>query len=721
VIASRRRLGGLQRLAGTLVVGVLVLGGCQLAPPPEPAEVIDVDAFVAVAGAQLSLVLPPYSGTITVEALRAETTVRFARSGDRLRVAWVGGAANAGGQVRLRFAPSLDEPPQMDEGVVLAAAGGTNLGLGVLRLSSSADGATHATPLAVDALPVGELTLDPAWAGRPLGDVDGSGVLDVGDALRLVAMARAGSGDEDERYHADLTLDDVVGAADLELALERLVDPGLPARLHVRPRAVPFVALAGAGGLEAWVLVGNAGRAPFADLEAVPPSGVVVAPSGGLPGQSLAVSVDLPASARRGWRPGTLRIEGGTESAEVRLGHVVVLVAGQSNATGLGSPLTPWPEVASPAVRLFGNDYRWRDLFEPMDSASAQVDAVSEDTNVGYSLGTRLGFGLWDATGFESYLIPSTRNASKLESWQPPTNRLDRSTLFGSTNFRAQVSAGLQQNPVGGQPFGSEGGPVTSLVWYQGESDANAASDRGLFQARTNAVMNAFDVELGMPVVYVQLASDWREQVNVQQHAVAELQRRLESTWGVLGQRRSSSFHMVVAFDLPRSDRIHLSAFGQRVLAERVALAIRQHVFGEDVDGTGPRLDRDQVAWSGTSVWVQTTHVLAAASLNKGYFTVFDGPPNGSLDDVATYGDNTIPIASVVRDPADPSAVRLTLERAPGSTPFVRYMALPGVGPSTTTPTAPETWDVMAPGVVVADEGGLPLPAFGPLAAIARP
>ena len=685
----------------------------------DPIELVYVASLVAVAGAQLTLVVPPEVEAVEVESLRSQTTVRSGFDGTSLRLAWVGDAAEAGAQVRVRFVPPLMSIPEMEEAIAFEAAGSADLGAEALQLSVDQLGLVERSPLVVDPVAVGSLPLDPSWAERPLGDIDGNGVLDVGDVLLLLELTRSGDFSDDQLYHADLTLSDSVDVADLELALERLVDPTMPARLHVRPSAIPFVALDGADETGAWVLVGNAGRAPFGAVAVEAPPGVAVTRDE-IAGQSLALGLDLPVSARRGWRPGWLRITAGSESESVRVGHLVVVVAGQSNATGLGSPLTGWPEVPSPTVRVLGNDYRWRNLVEPMDDTTGQLDVVSRDDNVLYSMGTRLGFSLWDATGFESYLVPSTRNGSELALWLPRPDRLDRGTLFGSTNFRAQVSAGLQPNPASDQPFGSEGGPVTALVWYQGESDANSGARRSAFQGATNTVMDAFVEALGVPVIYVQLASDWREQVNVEQHAVAELQRQMESTWGVLGQRRQN-YHMVVAFDLPRSDRIHLSAYGQRVLAERVSLAIRQHVLGEDVDGTGPRLNRDRVAWSGTTVWVQTTHVLAATPINEAYFTVYDGPPSGSLDDVANYGENAIPIVAAERDPGDPSVVRLTLDREPVLTPRVRYMALPSVGPSTSGPSAPGAWEIMAPGVVVAAEGGLPLPVFGPLAAVARP
>src|SRR5690606_25934604 len=59
----------------------------------------------------------------------------------------------------------------------------------------------------------------------------------------------------------------------------------------------------------------------------------------------------------------------------------------------------------------------------------------------------------------------------------------------------------------------------------------------------------------------------------------------------------------VVAHDLQRNaspDDIHVSREGQAVLAERVALAIREHILGEVVNGTGPRIVRSY--WTGSTV-----------------------------------------------------------------------------------------------------------------------
>src|SRR5690606_39351171 len=75
---------------------------------------------------------------------------------------------------------------------------------------------------------------------------------------------------------------------------------------------------------------------------------------------------------------------------------------------------------------------------------------------------------------------------------------------------------------------------------------------------------------------------------NLRSHDIAERQRRFEQgaylgTPHLLPNSGLSNgiagAHMVVTHDLPRFDRIHLSAEAQLILAERVALAYQEHVL----------------------------------------------------------------------------------------------------------------------------------------------
>jgi hypothetical protein len=711
----RKRSRALRLLFAAAALLFVAACGESVVVPPVETDRLDLVAQTPVAAAEVELRRPPGTTLVRVEPLRPGLLVSSASSGDRVRVAWIGTSAEAGPQVRFVWArpEGADDAPTMASARAYAGAASHDLGAGVLEWRDTQAAAVTNAPLtaaAVDHAAVTSPRLEASFADHPLGDLDGDGALGVRDALVLFEHLDGADWTDFARYHGDLDGDDVSDVADLRLLLDKVVDPSLPARLHVKPRSLTFAQLDPATMLDAVVLVANGGRQALDGLTWTPPSGVVASEVAGIAGQSAALSLTLPASSRRGWTPGFLRVAAAGDEAEVRLGHLVLLIAGQSNASGRGAPVTGWPEAPTPSVRMLANDYLWRDAVEPLDAAGGQIDPYP-DVSASYSLGTRLGGLLVDATGFTTYLIPAAHGGTAITQWLPPTNRLDRSTLFGAANFRAQVSAALQPNPVVEQPFPSEGGPVTAIVWYQGESD-ESRSERAVFVDLTDRVMSAFEAELGVPVVYVQLASHCAEQRHVQQHAVGELQRRMESGSGYPEERAGR--HMVVAFDLPRSDCIHLSAFGLRELAVRVDLAIREHVLGEVVDGTGPRLVR--IDHAGTGITLRTDRDLAAGTFDARLFQVFDGDP-GSVDDVENYGDNAIPISAVERDPGDARSVRITLARAPTATPWVAYMARANQDPccATNVPSHPHLWEVVAAGTIRGAGSGLPLPTFGPL------
>lgn len=424
----------------------------------------------------------------------------------------------------------------------------------------------------------------------------------------------------------------------------------------------------------------------------------------------------------------TATSEFGTSTATVTVtvlaeGNIVLLIAGQSNASGRGE-LNGNRESPSSNVHMLGNDYVWQQATEPTDSNASQKDTVSRDTSsnstlgwengAGHSFGLRLGKKLNEATNKEVYLIPSALAASCLDTpcstptWKPGNSKVDRGTLFGSANFRAQVSEGTRSNPYDTAEPG-EGGAVSSLIWYQGESDQNNSS----FIEDTNTVMDTFMQELeqsgdsiqGVPVFYMQLAQR-REDVsgdagkNLLYQTVREKQRQMETQFGE-GSNRRDNYYMVVTHDLPMIEDNHLSAEGQKILGDRIALAYREHVLGEGVDGTGPRLK--SVTRDGNTIKVNTTKAINDSSTYDSFFTVFvDGSPK-------TVSNNGI--SEIKRDPSDNTAVQITLSSTPssGALVTVRYMS-----PNTSVSSYPTA---QFNNVVKASGSGLPLPAFGPLPA----
>lgn len=722
-----RRLG----LASFALALVVVACGWQEDPPVDAVS-FDLVAERSMAAASVDVVYDRDAAAfVDVAALNGAVIVRAHEvSPGRVRVAWVSGSEQDGALVRLRFGGTT--PDGAAEAVRAYGADGAALPGGALSLVPVASGSAEAaTPVsAVDALVLPEMQagdelpdLEASFADYPLGDVDRSGSVDVRDALRVLAVVDGEEADAYRRFHGDVDGDASIGAEDVLRLLDKTVDPELPALPVVKPSYVTFLQMLEGVPL----LVGNGGNDALPFIEARPPAGVTATRETGLDGQTAAFTLDIPESERKGWLPGTLIVDTGPESdIDVRVGSFVLLVAGQSNASGRGLPVSYGPDPV-PEVRMFGNDYLWRIAEEPLDDPTDQVDTCSaesqcEDDGARYSFGSELGRGLWDATEHFAYLVPAAHGGTKTTRWLPPADREDRSTLFGSSVFRSRVSAALIANPEVAGSAGTEGGPVNVLVWFQGESDANSASAREDYIANTNAIMDAYASELDVPVVYVQLAANSDEQENVQQIDIAERQRRMESGYGEAEER--DRFHMVVANDLPLSDPstvsrgIHVSAYGHVLLAERIALAIREHVLDEPVDGTGPRLER--VLYDGDTVWVELDRPVDAPSEDDyaGFFSAYDGEPTGSIDDLDGYGENRVPVDSVGLDPEDPSRIVLKLAPTSGSlssVPWVRY------APRDDRPYEnPEDWERLVETVVRGTGSGLPLPTFGPLPAEPR-
>jgi hypothetical protein len=557
-----------------------------------------------------------------------------------------------------------------------------------------------------------ELLLEPGFVNYTLGDITASGSVDVLDVVRImnIAVGRrtlSQSGDWFEWYHADLNSDGAIDVQDVKRALVKAVDPSLPPNLQVAPRVLTFNQFY---NHDVPVLVGNAGREPLSVSASREPNMMPVenvTPPTSVAGQrAYRVSYE---PNRNAWRNGVLTVRSGSDERTVPIGNITLLITGQSNASGRGALGGAPPGI--PQVRMLGNDYVWKQAEEPMDSNDGQIDDVSRETATspsntpGHSFGVLLGKELHAATARHVYLIPAARGGTALvggsnPSWQPNINDLlDRETLFGSANFRAQLAGGWVTQGAPGESLPPRGGPPTALVWYQGEAEAGQASHEH-FLNRTNAVMNRFVEELNVPIVYVQLArvSEQRS-TNEKKYfqRIREEQRRMETFYGDRARQR---FYMVVAHDLPMIDGIHLDAEGQRELGRRIALAYREHVLGEAVNGTGPRLEALQKK-SNTEVRVVLTREVKPPSSN--YADYFVACSSIESDSLACSEGAALPIASVQRESAN--TILITLASPATGDVYIGYVPK-HYASNSGTPAASD---------VVRDLDDLPLPAFGPL------
>ena len=58
---------------------------------------------------------------------------------------------------------------------------------------------------------------------------------------------------------------------------------------------------------------------------------------------------------------------------------------------------------------MFGNDYRWHELHDPVDSAEGQVDTVSRDLGAGGSVWPDVATELLAAEGVPVAFVPAQR------------------------------------------------------------------------------------------------------------------------------------------------------------------------------------------------------------------------------------------------------------------------------------------------------------------------
>jgi hypothetical protein len=405
---------------------------------------------------------------------------------------------------------------------------------------------------------------------------------------------------------------------------------------------------------------------------------------------------------------------------------LTLMIAGQSNAVG-------WQPLNAPGVvveenttniMMFANDDSWKMASEPVDNNSGQNSGHGGfNSNPGHSFGVRVGNNLQkegDADRFQVALLPTAKGGADVfqandRGWRPKSTDLrDRTTVFGDALTRAELLKADQSLRL------------SAILWYQGEADSqsNCFYCRG-YVRNTKRVFETLSQELkftdegrNIPIIYVQLSHfgdnpGSTESTNNARHLgwqdIREKQRLLEAgaynpVNGATSLCAVSHMHMVVAHDLAMFDRSHLTAASQKILGDRIDRAIREHILGENIDGTGPRLAG--ITKTGNQIRISTTRTINPnnGSNYGNYFSVFN------------QAGNEVSISSIQRDANKPTDILLTLASDPGPGYSVRYMP-PRIPQGSNPPDdgvglpVDITDDVIHH--VTADGVKLPLPAFG--------
>ena len=167
----------------------------------------------------------------------------------------------------------------------------------------------------------------------------------------------------------------------------------------------------------------------------------------------------------------------------------IYVVAGQSNASGRG---TSPNQYAHPVLRaaLFGNDDRWKDLVDPVDSAAGQVDRVSADGDAGGSVWPLLATELMAAENVPVAFVPCAKSGSSIVRWEehPAASHPSR-TLFGSMLRRVRAV----------------GGRVRAVLFWQGEADARRLTSRQAYAAGLRSLAAALAHDCRAPLVVAQI------------------------------------------------------------------------------------------------------------------------------------------------------------------------------------------------------------------------
>lgn len=244
------------------------------------------------------------------------------------------------------------------------------------------------------------------------------------------------------------------------------------------------------------------------------------------------------------------------------------ILAGQSNMEGLGDLVDV--EQPDPLVHSFDMADHWRVATEPLHTLPSAADRVHWRTNArgelerltgealeryiqerkkGAGLGLPFAVDMMRRTGVPIGLIPCAHGGTSMDQWSPALKDRSGDSLYGAMYRR----------------FLTTGGKVKGMLWYQGESDANAAAAPKFFEKFVDFV-KAVRVDFGqpeLPFYYVQIGRHINDTNVTEWNEIQDEQRRAEQIIPNSG--------MVVSVDLSLDDSIHIGTQDLKRLGRRLA------------------------------------------------------------------------------------------------------------------------------------------------------
>lgn len=166
----------------------------------------------------------------------------------------------------------------------------------------------------------------------------------------------------------------------------------------------------------------------------------------------------------------------------VGIGDVFV-IAGQSNASGRGTNYQGYGHATLKAT-IFANDGTWKEMADPTDSVASQLDSVSADTGLAAgSIWPLLATSIMANQNVPIAFVPCAMGSTSITAWQPGANHVDRTTLYGSMNYRAQIAG------------------AKIVLWWQGETDALAAMAQATYNGHLDTLAAAIASDIGCKIM----------------------------------------------------------------------------------------------------------------------------------------------------------------------------------------------------------------------------
>lgn len=322
----------------------------------------------------------------------------------------------------------------------------------------------------------------------------------------------------------------------------------------------------------------------------------------------------------------------------VGIGDVFV-VTGGSNGSGRADNHQSYRSDRFKAS-MYGNDYKWKELTDPTDSCSGQVDSVSKDCWEGRgSIWPLLATRIMANQDVPVAFIPTAKGGADIYEWQKNTST---STLYGAMLNRVKKS-----------------GTKVRLVLMQGADGVKKQDiDKNQFKAAFNKFANDIYADFGVKVALSQSQDFPLEKFNVSAENTARIaqQELWDENKNIIQGPLLYDINLAGGVD---GDEHHFRTNNEITTAAiRWWAALRQSLYNNG-DGRGPKL---------TSVVLDSSKRVITATFSDSSLplVIKNSKAFKARDTAGTLGITSIKVVNK-------NQVKITLSRACSGNSYLSY------------------------------------------------